>query len=199
VSPKGILRTAKRRGLNAVAITDHNTMIGGIKASNLVKREKLKVMVIVGAEISTDVGDVIGLFISEEISSKNFLEVVDEIHDQDGLVLLPHPFRSHRFNDLREIINQVDLLEICNSRSPMGLEQVNLLSSLNKTLVGGSDAHFTQEIGLCKTVINAFDLDADEAREILLCPSNVIAYCSYDSSFFCILSQLVGFMKPRLF
>ena len=53
-----------------------------------------------GSEISIKRGEVIGLFISEEIISKNFLEVIDGIKDQSGLVVLPHPFDELRRNGL---------------------------------------------------------------------------------------------------
>lgn len=52
----------------------------------------------IGSEISTERGEVIGLFLSEEIISRNFLEVIDLIKEQGGIVVLPHPF-----DELREM------------------------------------------------------------------------------------------------
>lgn len=199
MSPKTILKIAERRGLNAVAITDHNTIAGGVKAYGTSKKEKTKVMVITGAEISTNIGDVVGLFLNKEIKSRSILEVIEEIRAQDGLVLIPHPFRSHEFDNLRAIIGQIDLVEKFNSRCPITLQQNHLLQTLNKTLVGGSDAHFPQEIGLCRTIINSSDLDIHEIKRMLRCPSNVRAYGSYGSSFFQTLSHIVKFIRSKPF
>lgn len=197
--PKTILRIGERRGLNAIAITDHNTIMGGVKTDRTRRKEKSKVVVIIGSEISTNMGEITGIFLNEEIKSRNILEVVDEIRGQDGLVLVPHPFRRRKFDDLRAIISQIDLLEKFNSQSPITLEQNNLLETLNKTLVGGSDAHFPQEIGLCKTILNASDLDTGEIRRMLLCPSNVTVSGSYGSSVFRKLSKGIKLLKlsPR--
>lgn len=199
MNPKTILRTAERRGLNAIAVTDHNTIRGGVKTLRISEEEKSKVMVIVGAEISTGIGDLIGLFLNEEIKSRNTLEVVDEIQAQDGLLLVPHPFRGRKFGGFQVIISRINLLEIMNSHSPITLEQIHFLKTFNKTLVGGSDAHFPQEIGLCKTILDSSILDIDEIKKKLLLPSNAIAYGSYGSPLFRMLSQMVRFIKSKPF
>lgn len=199
MSPKTILKTAERKRLNAIAITDHNTIAGGIKTFRTSKEMKSKVMVIVGAEISTNMGDVIGLFLNDEIKSMDILEVIGEIRRQDGLIILPHPFRGHKFCDLRVVIDQIDLLEIFNSRCPITLEQIHLLKALNKTLVGNSDAHFPQEIGLCNSIFDSSDLDIDQIKRMLPYPSNAMAYGSYGSSLFQVFSQIVKFVKFKHF
>ena len=72
LDPEKIVKIAAKRGLNGVAITDHNTIIGGLKAKNY-ETEDFKV--IVGSEISTERGEIIGLFLKEEIKPGNVQEV----------------------------------------------------------------------------------------------------------------------------
>jgi len=75
LDPEKIVKIAAKRGLNGVAITDHNTIIGGLKAKNY-ETEDFKV--IVGSEISTERGEIIGLFLKEEIKPGNVQEVILE-------------------------------------------------------------------------------------------------------------------------
>ena len=81
LDPEKIVKIAAKRGLNGVAITDHNTITGGLKAKNY-ETEDFKV--IVGSEISTERGEIIGLFLKEEIKPGNVQEVISEIKEQNG-------------------------------------------------------------------------------------------------------------------
>jgi predicted metal-dependent phosphoesterase TrpH len=197
MSSKTILKTAERRGLNAIAITDHNTTAGGVETFRLSKEKKSTVAVIIGAEIKTNIGDIIGLFLNHEIASNNIFEVIAEIRKQDGLVLVPHPFKGHKFEELREIINQVDLLEVLNSRSPITLEQNRLLRTINKPLAGCSDAHFPQEIGLCRSIFDSCALEIDDIKKMICHPLNITAIGIYGSSSFQRFSQVCKLVKVR--
>src|SRR5580693_442815 len=81
------------QGLTGLAVTDHNTLEGALRLRDRVK----SLQVIVGEEVSTRDGDVIGLFLREPIPPRlSALETMDAIHAQGGLVYLPHPFdRAH--------------------------------------------------------------------------------------------------------
>lgn len=191
-----ILKTAERKQLNAIAITDHNTIAGGIEVLRVCREIKSPVKVIVGAEILTNIGDIVTLFINEEIKSKDVLEVIDEVRGQGGLVVVPHPYKSHKLKDLWNIIDRVDMVEIANSRSPITKEKACFLETLNKTLVGSSDAHFPQEIGLSRTIIDSCDvMNAEQIKTILLNPSEVRAYGETGSRFFQYFSQIVKAVK----
>jgi len=171
MDPKIILKKACRKGLNGVAITDHNTIKGGLKAQNY---KKIKIKVIVGSEISTDRGEVIGLFLEDEIKSNNFLDVVQEIKDQNGIVILPHPFDQIRGNGImpkKEDAHLVDCVEVFNSRC--------LLEDYNKTafdfakehdlkISAGSDAHFAREIGKAGIKTDMVINSIDDLKELLL-------------------------------
>lgn len=196
MSPKTILKTAERRGLNAVALTDHNTITGGAETFRTGKEEKYSVMVIIGAEIATNMGDVTGLFLNQEIRSRDALEVIDSIRVQDGLVLIPHPFKGHKFDDIQDVINYVDLLEIYNSRHPTSLEQKKILKTLNKPLVGGSDAHFPREIGLCQTILDEELASEEEIRRTLLRGKTTVRGIS-SPFYFKPMSQIIKGLKCK--
>lgn len=153
--PKSILRTARRRGLDGLAITDHNTISGAIEAIG--HNEDPDFSIIVGAEISTEVGDIIGLFLNEEIKSRTALEVIDEIRSQGGYVVIPHPGRSPRMT--RQVFERVDFIEGFNSRASVVNESLaKELSAVHSLpLVAGSDAHFCSEIGRGRVLVKSMN------------------------------------------
>jgi len=161
VEPKMIVKVAMKRGLSGVAVTDHNTIRGGLESK---KYENDMIEVIVGSEILTDRGEVIGLFLEEEITSTNFIEVVEEIKSQNGVVVLPHPFdtiRNTAFHPLAEDAKYVDNIEVFNSRCV--LQKYNDNAKLYATkhelnIVAGSDAHFENEIGNAGVITETEDI-----------------------------------------
>ena len=154
LSVEKILKIAKKRGLDGVAVTDHNTIKGGIETTKINKGDNF--IVIVGSEIKTEYGDIIGLFLNEEIESRIFMEVVEEIRDQDGLVVLAHPFRKG-INFPIDLLKHVELIEAFNARSPKSLnaKALELARKFNKSMTAGSDAHLGFEIGRGITIINS--------------------------------------------
>ena len=195
--PEKIVKTAKRRGLNGVAITDHGTIQGGLSTR---KYNTNDFIVIIGAEIKTEIGDIIGLFLNEEIKSKDIWNVIDEIRDQDGLVVLPHPFRGHNpkgFN--KDLLNKIDAIEGYNSRTGMSKNiQAQEFAKIHELpIIAGSDAHFLGEIGLSRTIVgNAFS-EEDFRKSIL--NHNVRIIGSPSPLFFIILSGIIIDIKKKQF
>lgn len=118
-TPPGVLvRRCREVGLDCIAVTDHNTIRGALLA-----RELADFKVIVGEEVKSSQGDIIGLFLSEEVpKGLSPLETVRRIKGQGGLVLVPHPFDAVRRGPLspaalREILPYVDLIEVLNART----------------------------------------------------------------------------------
>ena len=148
--PKKIVKTAVKRGLSGIAITDHNTIKGGIEAK---KYETDEFKVVVGSEIKTDRGEVIGLFLCDEIRSKVFHEVVDEIRNQNGIVVVPHPFDRLRGKALypsEDETKLIDNMEVFNSRCMLNRyneKAAEFARTNNLKIIAGSDAHFLSEIG----------------------------------------------------
>lgn len=151
--PRDILRRAKQIGLDGIAITDHDTVQGALMAAE--SNDDSDFLVIIGAEISTDAGDIIGLFLNDDITCRGGLAVIEEIHKQGGLVVLPHPYKGHKLS--HELISMVDAIEVFNSRT--GREQndkaMALAKQYDKPMVVGSDAHFLSEIGLSKVIVES--------------------------------------------
>lgn len=162
-----IVKIAKRKGLNGIAITDHGTIHGGLSAK---KCDANDFIIIIGTEIKTEIGDIIGLFLNEEIRSRGIWCVIDEIRDQNGLVVLPHPFRGHDTNKFdKELLNKIDAIEGYNARSDVN---ENILAQefakVHKLpIIAGSDAHFYGEIGLAKTIMGNISSEEDIRKSIL--------------------------------
>lgn len=166
LTPKKIIRCAHLRGLDAIAVTDHNTIEGGLRAQSI---EQDSVMVIVGSEVNTNFGDLIGLFLNEEIVSRTFYEVIDEIKDQDGIVFLPHPYRRKIIlND--EHLKNVDILEGINGRTSeeLNLSAQRLSEQLKKPMIAGSDAHFSFELGKVWNTLSGHGYDEEELKKKVL-------------------------------
>lgn len=162
-NPSKIIKVAKNKGLDVISITDHDTL----KAYKKFEQYP-NIAVICGMEIKTDMGDLIGLFLNDEIKSKIFFDVVDEIRSQNGLIVLPHPFR--RKCDPNSLIEYVDLIEVINARSSC-IENTNawkLSQQYDKKPITGSDAHSYFEIGITMTEIDGYFDDLDILKKILL-------------------------------
>ncbi|MEA1905706.1 MAG: PHP domain-containing protein [Euryarchaeota archaeon] len=161
--PDTIIKVAKKKGLNGVAVTDHNTIRGGVEASKVNKDDDF--VVIVGSEIKTEYGDVIGLFLTDEIRSRVFTDVVGEIRDQGGLTILAHPFRKGIVFP-KDLLGHVDLIEGFNARSPKNLNQkaIELARDCRIPVTAGSDAHLGFEIGGGRTVTRTRIPEGDEVR-----------------------------------
>ncbi len=151
MSPKEVLRTAQERGLGVVAITDHGTFRGAAE----VAAEEKAIVVIPGMEIRTEIGDILGLFLTHEIVSNHFEEVIEQVRSQNGMVVLPHPGRSSRLEEA--FIEQVDAVEIFNARCSPGQNRyaLELARKFGKPGIFGSDAHLKREIGIGYCEIDA--------------------------------------------
>lgn len=147
-----IIAAVQRRGLDGIAITDHNTIRGALEM-----RERAPFPVIVGEEVATAEGDVIGYFIEEEIPrGLSVEETIERIHVQGGLVAIPHPLDTLRGSSsigreaLLRVIDQVDIIEGFNARCLRQDDNAQaraIAAEYGKPLSAGSDAHHPSEIG----------------------------------------------------
>lgn len=166
LEPKRIVKTALSMGINAIAVTDHNTIKGALRTRVY---RNTDFIVINGSEIKTNFGDIVGLFLTEEIVSRDFFGVVDEIKEQDGIIVLPHPYRK-RETISGELLNNVDLIEILNARSSEkeNAEAKELAKRSGKIGIAGSDAHFSFEIGRVQTIASDPIENEEDLRKALL-------------------------------
>jgi glycosyltransferase involved in cell wall biosynthesis len=157
-----LLDTARRRGLGAIAVTDHNEVSGAVEAQ--AKAEGIKV--IVGEEVKTaHQGEVIGLFIEEKIPRGMSLEeTIREIKRQGGIVYVPHPFdRLHAVPDyehLLGVLDDVDAIEVFNPRvafKPFNEEAARFAAKYRIPAGAGSDSHVAQGLGSVRIRMRDFD------------------------------------------
>ncbi|HZG48843.1 MAG TPA: glycosyltransferase [Thermoleophilaceae bacterium] len=157
-----LLDTAKRVGLGAIAVTDHNEISGALEA-----RERANgIKVIVAEEVKTaDQGEVIGLFIEEKIPRGLTLqETIAEIRRQGGLVYVPHPFdRMHAVPDyehLLDVVEDIDAIEVFNPRvafSAFNEEAARFAGKYRIVAGAGSDSHVAQGLGSVKIRMRDFN------------------------------------------
>ena len=147
-----LLTHAETEGLGAIAITDHNVFGGALEAL----AATTSLTVVPGEEIKTgDQGEVIGLFLTEEIPrGLPFADTLAAIHEQGGVVYLPHPFdRMHSIPDaatLRRHLDEIDVFEVYNARllfEGYNEESLRFAGKYNLTMGAGSDAHVLQGVG----------------------------------------------------
>jgi len=160
-----LLDTAKKVGLGAIAVTDHNEISGALEA-----RERADgIKVIVAEEVKTaDQGEVIGLFIEEKIPRGMTLqETIAEIRRQGGLVYVPHPFdRMHAVPDyehLLDVVEDIDAIEVFNPRvafSAFNEEAARFAAKYRIVAGAGSDSHVAQ--GLGSVMIRMRDFEGPE-------------------------------------
>jgi len=155
MSPEEIVEYAKKRGLDGIAITDHNTVKGGLEAK---KYETDDFEVIVGTEVMTERGEVTGLFLSREVAARDFRSVVADIKSQGGIVVIPHPFdrlRKSAFHPLAEDTEWIDAIEVFNARCVFFKDNEKaamFAATHNLAVVAGSDAHYRNEVGIAGVI-----------------------------------------------
>ncbi|MBI4176924.1 MAG: PHP domain-containing protein [Candidatus Aenigmarchaeota archaeon] len=152
--PRHIVKKELSAGIACVAITDHNSF------SSFRDFRKTGIKVIKGQEISTDKGHLVGLFLGEFVKSGDFFEACDEIKSQDGISVLPHPFRSHKNPEL--LARSVDMVEIFNARTSGNGNRKALLLANGGPGICGSDAHFLSELGRATVSVETDDLDTSK-------------------------------------
>jgi predicted metal-dependent phosphoesterase TrpH len=149
-----LLNHAEAEGLGAIAVTDHNVFGGALEAVERARGRQL--VVIPGEEIKTaDQGEVIGLFLREEIQrGMSFAETIAAIRSQGGLVYVPHPFdRIHAIPQpatLHRHLAEIDVLEVYNARLLFEVyndEALRFARKYNLTPGAGSDAHVLAGVG----------------------------------------------------
>ena len=149
-----ILKQAVRKGLDGIAICDHNTVEGSLVAIQRAKELNLPMLVIPGIEISTSDGHLIILGIKENIQPDlPVLETINIARLKGGVAIAPHPFKR---NSIGFAAKDADAIETFNSRCLFGENEKakQMAYELEKSEVGGSDSHLLSTIGLGFTEID---------------------------------------------
>ncbi|RMF06677.1 PHP domain-containing protein [Candidatus Woesearchaeota archaeon] len=189
-----IIGECEKRGIDAIAITDHNVPFD----MKRIKGIKTNVKVVPGIEVnSEDDSDIIGLFITKPIKARKNIEIVREIHKQGGIAVLPHPFRRYQGylsplkkrsrKEVEEMLSEIDAVEIYNGKcSPEENRKAKeFFRSRGIPVLGGSDAHTPREI---KNILNIFKIssnfktdkgDAGMRKAILEAERDIIVHPAY--------------------
>jgi predicted metal-dependent phosphoesterase TrpH len=160
--PSDLVRMAEKKQLAVLCITDHNSIRGALEAKKLAT----SVEIVTGSEILTLDGDLLGLFLTEDIpKGRTAEETIDAIHAQGGLAVAPHPFSSHCDSLGLQIMDlKLDGVELFNAAHRDGYTNEaaqRMSSNLDLAFVGGSDAHSPTMVG------NAYTLFEGESAEDL--------------------------------
>jgi predicted metal-dependent phosphoesterase TrpH len=160
-TPEQLIAASRRKGIDRVVITDHNTIVGALIAQKLAPE-----LVIVGEEIMTTRGEILAAFVTEEVPpGLSPQETIRCLRQQGAFISVSHPFDrwrsgAWRLEDLLEIAPLVDAIEVFNARCLS--RQDNLKAQTFARQHGlrgtaGSDAHTLAEIGAAYLVSAPFD------------------------------------------
>lgn len=162
---EAIVKRCQLAGINCIAVADHGTAEGALKMQSLASFP-----VIVAEEIMTQYGEVMGMFLKKSIPTRIPLaEAISRIHEQDGLVCIPHPFDKPNRSGLtgrvmEQIIDDIDIIEVLNSRSPLpwfSAQALAFAQDHHKAQSAGSDAHTVREVGLTYVEMPEFNGKTD--------------------------------------
>ncbi len=167
-----------RRGLGAFAVADHNALDGSLAAAALVASDAFADFMevhypgrplpkaVVAQEVNTLDGEAMGMFITRPLTrGLPLAETIDEIHEQGGLVNVPHAFariahRRPRLDFMERFADRIDAVEVYNARNFYAADDELALEFARRHHLGrsaGSDAHLRNEIGRGYVILEDFD------------------------------------------
>jgi len=160
-----VLEEAQRKGLDGLAITDHKTVKGALKAMKIQNR----LIIIPGQEVKTRRGEILALGIRRRIEENlPVRETLNEIHAQGGLAVLPHPtipfFKGLNENEIKKL--PIDGIEVFSAITPLPgyflRKNLRLARSLGLSITAGSDSHFKETVGDAYTIVYCKDRNIPE-------------------------------------
>ncbi len=149
MSPESLVRKAIAKKLDVIGVVDHNSIKGGLAAKRIAGK---RIMVIPGEEISAKEGEII-VFFSDGKYGGSLAEICERARQESAFVFAPHPFDSLRHslgNNIGAIKGFLDAVEAFNSRCMLSSANEKAKRYADENFIpalGGSDAHFVEEIG----------------------------------------------------
>ncbi len=163
-SPREIIQLIKKKGLDGLAITDHNSIEGSLKALKIAPKDFI---VIPGIEVSTADGHILGLNIKKNIpKSLSIEETVENIIEIGGIPIVPHLFRNMsgiKEENLKKIHKKIPAIEVYNSCSlpKTNIKTAKIAKKYNLGGTGGSDSHDLLYAGYAYTIVDTTDKTID--------------------------------------
>lgn len=161
-TPAELLDAVVASGIDVLCITDHNAIRGALEVA-----PSLPCRVVIGEELKTHAGEIIGLFLNERIPvGVRPIDAARLIRDQGGLVYIPHPFDPMRRNLDESVMRQlaeaglIDAIEVLNAKT--SLQSLNVKAAafaeeFDLAAGAGSDAHVPHAIGAAYVEMPDFD------------------------------------------
>ncbi|MCL2359245.1 MAG: CehA/McbA family metallohydrolase [Nitrososphaerota archaeon] len=173
ITPKELLYYAKKRGLNACAVTDHNTLEGAYKIA-----KKTDFLIIPGMEISSADGHIVALNIKEPIPRDlGTVETIERIHKAGGVAIACHPYVYFKGCLRENVCSEFDAIEVINARAfpfKLSVKKAQEAAECYKlSRVAGTDAHYGPQIGYGYTEIEAKSATVDAIADAI-----VAGHCS---------------------
>jgi predicted metal-dependent phosphoesterase TrpH len=155
ITPKELILYAKQVGLNAVAVTDHNSLEGAFKIA-----KENDFLVIPGMEVSSIHGHIVALNVAERVPRDlSADDTVECIHKAGGIAIACHPFAWLKGSVGKYVTAKFDAVEAVNASAfPFGIaskKAVELAERLKLPSVAGTDAHYGPVIGCAYTLMEA--------------------------------------------
>ena len=184
-SPKEMVDEAIKRGINCLAITDHNEIEGALKSLEYVKGKPI--LIIPGIEIKSKEGDILALNVKEKIPDKlSAKETIKKIREMGGLAIIPHPFGwfSRFKKNLEELVKEIDGIEVLNASAfcPQNKKALAFAQKFNFLWTCGSDAHSPNLVGRAYLEIPGQNLSVGEVLEKI--KNKNVKVCGSEANFF---------------
>ncbi|RIK36152.1 MAG: hypothetical protein DCC57_22720 [Chloroflexi bacterium] len=197
--PAKLVAQARARGLDKIAVTEHNNLAGARAAKELDPD-----LVIVGQEIMTTRGEIIAYYVQEEVPrGLPPEEAIARLREQGAVISIPHPLDTLRGSamgreNVMAILHLVDALEVRNARCVRPADNAAaaaLAAAHGKLATAGSDAHTLFEVGRCRMEMPPFE---DNAASFLAALSQAQP-CGTESPFWPHLASTYAKVHKRLF
>jgi len=157
IKPKDAVRMAIQKGLDGIAITDHDTM-KAVKECRSYANNKLEI--ISGCEIASMQGHILAYGIDEwKEEKKDAFEVIEKIHELGGIAVAPHPFKTGPLKKgLQDFVEKLDLdgIEVLSYHLHKKENEIarKVAERMHVGMTAGSDAHILSDIGEVRTISN---------------------------------------------
>ncbi|GAB4493189.1 MAG: hypothetical protein Fur0016_25010 [Anaerolineales bacterium] len=195
VEPRQLVEAARRKGIDRLIVTDHNSIGGALEAQKIAPE-----LVIVGEEILTTQGEFLAAFVRQEIpAGLKPLEVIHRLKEQGAFISVSHPLdpmRGWQREHLLEILPYMDALEVFNARCIDGKfndDARALAREHGIPGIVGSDAHTLMELGRATLTVEPFT-DAESLRKVI---ASGVEDVRLSSPFVHLSSRYAVFAKKR--
>ncbi|MEM2958351.1 MAG: PHP domain-containing protein [Candidatus Jordarchaeaceae archaeon] len=198
-TPREIVETAISRGLNGIAVSDHNTTKGGLLAAKIAKKIDKNFLVIPSIEVKSKSGDILAIGVLEELTIRSraltAAEAVEQMRDRDAVIVAPHPYGREGLGSLVEKL-RFDAIEGFNSHifPRYNVKAKELAQQLKLPMVASSDAHIAEEIANGITGLDIDEISIDGVREAIRKGKTKIIQEKHTKSMGRIYSKKIGIL-----